>query len=90
MANVRGEKIIVRAYGNRPLVRVIWDVCGDSVLVTNEHGITSLEAGNGGPMPIGFPFSDVFVYEEDDAEKIMGVYASGGSPQWRALRQFRA
>lgn len=88
MATMRGEKVIVRAWGNRPLVRVIWDVCKDSVLVTNEHGLAALESGNGGPMPIGFSFSDVFVYEDVKAEAAMSAYASGMSPQWGSLQRF--
>lgn len=88
MATMRGKKVIVRAWGNRPLVRVIWDVCEDSVLVTNEHGLSALESGNAGPMPIGFPFSEVFVYEDVKAETVIEAYASGRSPQWGALQQF--
>ncbi len=42
MAAMRGKKVIVRAWENRPLVKVAWDVCKDSVLVTNEHGLTLL------------------------------------------------
>lgn len=86
MANRRGEKIVVRAWGNRPIVRVIWDVCDDFVLVTSEQALALLEAGHGGPMPIGFSLTDVFAYEERKVEKVMGAYASGTSPQWSFLR----
>lgn len=86
MATRRGEKIIVRAWGDRPLVRVIWDMQDQSVLITNEIAFAALQAGHDGPMPIGFPFSDAFIYEEDKAEKIMGEYASGMPPQWHILR----
>ncbi|KXK05384.1 MAG: hypothetical protein UZ03_NOB001000882 [Nitrospira sp. OLB3] len=90
MATMRGEKIIVRAWGGRPLVRVVWDVCGESVLVTDEQGLESLMAGNDAPMPIGFPFNDVFAYEDSEAGKVLGAYAAGRSPQWSDLHRFKA
>ncbi len=90
MAIMRGKKIIVRAWGDRPLVRVVWDVCGSSVLVTDERGLESLQAGTEASMPIGFPFSDVFEYEDNEASKVLEAYASGYPPQWSELHPIKA
>jgi hypothetical protein len=89
MANMRGEKIIVRAWGDRPLVRVVWDICDQTVLVTNEEGLVLLENGAEAPMPIGFRFCDVFIYDEDRVEKIMKAYVTGDQLKWESLQRFR-
>lgn len=61
---MRGDKVIVRAYGDEPLVRVVWDVLPGAVLITNEDQFPLLEAKQPGIAPLGFPSECVFCYDE--------------------------
>jgi hypothetical protein len=77
----RGGRVIVRAYGDRPLVRRVWDYDGSAVLIAGEREFHLLERGEEAPMPVGFPPEDVFRYDAELAH----VIARGGSLDWGHL-----
>jgi hypothetical protein len=52
---MKGEQVIVRAYGNQPLVRRVWGEGKKVIYITNDS--------NDGP--IGFPRGDVFKYDQN-------------------------
>ena len=87
MASMRGEKVILRAFGGQPLVRVVWEVLDSSVLITDESGLKSLAAACGA-MPIGFRFEDVFAFEEELARKLTENYNGGSHLHWDQLERF--
>ncbi len=63
-------RVIVRADGDRPLVRLVWQANERTVYVTDEATMRKLEAGQDGPLAIGFPREDVFCYDPEAEQRI--------------------
>jgi hypothetical protein len=61
---MRGDTVIVRAYGGKALLRRVWDVGERVVYVTNDEEFDKLAAGRPAIEPIGFPKEDVFRVSE--------------------------
>jgi phage repressor protein C with HTH and peptisase S24 domain len=76
---MKGDKVIVRAFGGVALVRRVWAVKNGLVYISDEKEFHKREAGEDALEPIGFPVADVFAYDETFA-------ASGGD--WRKLRRY--
>jgi len=68
---MRGEKVIVKAYGNKPLVRLVWSINSAVVFVTDNTGYRLMETESEATSIIGFPQEDVFKYDPA-LEKIIG------------------
>lgn len=79
---MRGEIVIVRAFGGKPLKRRVWDIGRSVVYVTNDEEFNKLEADLPALEPIGFPKEDVF----QDTEK----ESSTDSVDWSRLVQWHA
>jgi hypothetical protein len=78
------ERVIVRADGNIPLVRRVWQADARMVYVTDDANIRNLDAGQDGPLAIGFPREDVFRYDVEAERRI-------GRPEWNwsSLSRYR-
>ncbi len=59
---MRGDKVIVRTYGDEPKIVRVWEVLPDIVLVCSEENYRILGSGRIGLWPVGFPKEDVFRY----------------------------
>lgn len=57
---MRGELVIVRTFGGKPVERRVWAVGEAVVYVTNDEEFNKLVAGKPALEPIGFPKEDVF------------------------------
>jgi len=57
---MRGELVVLRAVGNKPLVRRVWAVTEDAVLICDEQNYKTLSEGGEGLWPVGFKRKDVF------------------------------
>lgn len=64
---MRGELVIVRAFGDKPLKRRIWAVDDNVVFVTNEEEFYKLTVGIPALEPIGFPKEDIFKHTENES-----------------------
>jgi hypothetical protein len=62
---MKGDYVIVRAYGDEPLVRRVWDVTDTAVYVCGDERYTSLIEGTTDLVPIGFPKSHVYVWNPE-------------------------
>ena len=60
---MKGETVIVRAYGNEPLVRRVWSCDEDVVFICTEENYLALESGHDALNPVGFLRNDVFEYD---------------------------
>ena len=86
MSILKGEKVILRAFGERPVVRLVWRISDGMVLVTDEAGFAALQAGMGADIiPIGFPLNDVFAYDGEAAAEILNRYIEGSPIEWQKL-----
>lgn len=61
---MRGDKVIVRSFGGRALVRRVWCVQDGAVYICSERNFNALTNGARGSSCTGFPADDVFQYEE--------------------------
>jgi hypothetical protein len=80
---MRGDKVIVRAYGGEALSRLVWDTNERVVYVVTKDTFEALQAGRSGPEPVGFPWGDVF---ESNGQE--GCIMSGNI-DWGKFRRYR-
>lgn len=94
---VRGAKVVVRAFGDRPLVRRVWEITDRKVYICNEKVYQELARGEYTPFsPVGFPWNDVFCYDEEvaklvpaEAEDDYSQSSWKDSTFWLALKHWR-
>lgn len=60
---MRGETVIVRAYGNEPLLRKVWDADNEVVFICSDENFDALTAGRPALNPVGFHRQNVFHYD---------------------------
>jgi hypothetical protein len=70
MLNMRGDLVIVRAYGDEALVRRVWEENSNAVFITDDTNLKLLLSGSDALQPIGFPKEDVFKYDQMVANTI--------------------
>lgn len=75
---MRGEIVLVRAFGGKPLKRRVWDVGVGVVYITNDEQFQNLLAGRRAVKPIGFPREDVF-------KDIQNQFLDHGTIDWSKL-----
>lgn len=73
---MRGEMVVVRAFGNEPLVRRVWKATPEAVFICDEENYQRLIAGKEGYWPVGFPKKDVFCYDATLVDKLIDNYES--------------
>ena len=66
---MRGEIVIIRAFGGQPLIRRIWEIDNKVVYVTDDSRQNLIS--------LGFPREDVFKYDPKIAESMEQLYKSG-------------
>ncbi|MEX1247929.1 MAG: hypothetical protein WEA61_05560 [Anaerolineales bacterium] len=59
---MKGDKVIVRTYGGKPVVCKVWEVTPEVVAVCSEENFETLERGEQGLWPVGIPREDVFFF----------------------------
>jgi hypothetical protein len=74
---IAGELVIIRAFRDRPVVRVVDFVDKSAVYVRGELGL------------VGFPLDDVFQHDEEIASDLERLYLAG-ILDWGTLRPWRA
>lgn len=77
---MKGELVILRAYGGQPLIRRIFETTDKAVFVTDDARKDDL-------ISIGFPREDVFKYDPQLAKKT-GQLFKKGKWDWNKLTLF--
>jgi hypothetical protein len=57
---MRGDVVMVRTFGGKPLKRRVWEVAEGVAYLANDKQYERLAAGKPAFGPIGFPLEDVF------------------------------
>jgi len=65
---MKGELVIIRAFGGQPLLRRIWEIDNKVVYVTDDSKKDLIS--------LGFPREDVFKYDSDLAVSMEALYKS--------------
>lgn len=86
---MRGETVIVRAYGGIPLIRRIWDIGEDVIYIVADSQFGLLVKNDPKAIsPIGFPKEDVFKFDRKIANSICNI--SRNEFDWNKLSRFEA
>lgn len=80
----RGEKVVVRTFGDRPAVRRAWDSANGLIYICSDKQYDMLKKGEESPPPIGFPSVDVYCYDEVSKQ----LLSSEGVIDWTKLNPF--
>lgn len=83
--NGRGLRVIVRAYGDNARIRKVLSMTSTAVFVCREESYEAILAGERDSPMIGFPFEDVFQFDETAA----AIIEAGNRPEWSRLRPIR-
>jgi hypothetical protein len=59
----RGDLVVVRAYGAKPLIRRVWEVTEQAVYISDEKNYQLLADGLNGLEPVGNLRKYVFIYD---------------------------
>jgi hypothetical protein len=70
---MRGETVIVRAFGGKPLIKKVWSLGARVIYLIDAEELEKLLAGREALSPIGFPKEDVFRYDPELARDLEGV-----------------
>jgi hypothetical protein len=84
---MRGNIVIIRTYGDVPLVRRVWDEDDSAIYITNDEQFQLLTQGKEALQPVGFPREDVFQYNPDLAA-VMDQLVKSGKWDWNKLVSF--
>jgi hypothetical protein len=84
---MHGEKVIVRAFGGEPLVRLTWEMYPAVVYICNDEGYQKLLASEEW-MPVGFPREDVFHYDSELIGRLMEKWQDDPSI-WQHLKPWQ-
>lgn len=84
---MRGDFVIVRAFGGVPLIRRLWDEDDNGIYITNDEQFQLLIDGKEALEPIGFPREDVFKYDPKLASQ-MNQLLKSGKWDWNKLASF--
>jgi hypothetical protein len=60
---LKGDHVIVRAFGNEPLVRIVWESDRDVVWICTEENYSHLIADLPALRPVGFLAQNVYEYD---------------------------
>ena len=82
---MRGTIVIARAFGGVALVRRVWEAANGLVYLCSDAEFDKLQAGREALPPIGFPASDVFVYEAQAIKDKGGVKWANLKP-WKPYK----
>jgi hypothetical protein len=80
---MQGELVIVRAYGDEPLVRRLWETTPEAVYICSEENYQNLISGKPAMNAVGVHREYVFRYEPAIAEELLENYESTPGWWWR-------
>ncbi|MEE9494380.1 MAG: hypothetical protein V3W04_13510 [Gammaproteobacteria bacterium] len=80
---LRGTKVIVRDFLDRPFVRVLWAIGDKCIYICSDDQFADLLDGDTSAPAIGFPKKDVFIWD-DSIESTL----SSEPFDWRKLNRF--
>lgn len=61
---MRGDRVIVKAFGNRPLLRRVWDVSSTKVYVLDEESFQRRQVHEDTSLPMAWRRDVVFCHDE--------------------------
>lgn len=84
---MRGQLVLVRAFGGEPQVRRIWDADDDVAVVTDDEQFQRLHEGREG-LAATVHREDVFCYDPAAAQRLISEYKKRRKATWNGLKKW--
>jgi len=89
------DVVLCRSFGNEPLVRVVWSITDEGVLICAQDGLDITGEAQIGTVPVLAPFEAIYEFDKDLFPQLDKAFRSFGdhSPElaqlWRRARPYK-
>ena len=90
------DVVLCRSFGNEPLVRVVWSISGEGILICGQDSLDESKRTQNGSVPVLAPFDAIYEYDDNLFPELDKAFRNFGdqSPEleqlWRKARPYRA
>ena len=88
--------VLCRSFGNEPLVRVVWDITEEGILICGQDSLDLSNKKQSDSVPVLAPFDAVYEYDKDLFPELDKAFKNFGddSPElmglWQYAKPYRA
>jgi hypothetical protein len=89
------EVVLCRSFGDEPLVRVVWSVTEEGILICGQDSLDQVKQAQGEAVPVLAPFEAIYEYDKDLFPLLDTAFRSFGdrSPEllrlWQQAKPYR-
>ena len=90
------DVVLCRSFGNEPLVRVVWSVTDEGILICSQDNLDSTWRTQADTVPVLAPFDAIYEYDDDLFPQLDKAFRSFGdhSPEleqlWKKARPYKS
>ena len=83
------DVVLCRSFGNEPLVRVVWSITGEGILICGQESLDLSRQILADTVPVLAPFDAIYEYDEDLFPQLDRAFRNSGehSPELLLLWQ---
>ncbi len=71
--------VICRSFGDEPLVRIVWSITKEGILISTQESFHLWKKANVDPEVVLAPFDAIYQYDEDLFRRLQEAFHSPGS-----------
>jgi hypothetical protein len=89
------DVVLCRSFGDEPLVRVVWSVTHEGILICGQDSLDAARQAQGDAVPVLAPFEAIYEYDKDLFPLLDKAFRDFGdrSPEllhlWRQARPYQ-
>ena len=89
------DVVLCRSFGNEPLIRVVWSITEEGILICGQDGLDRSNQMETGTVPVLAPFDAVYEYDRDLFPQLDRAFKNFGdhSPEleqlWQLARPYK-
>jgi hypothetical protein len=90
------DVVLCRSFGNEPLVRVVWSVTEEGILICGQESLDESKQKQNDSVPVLAPFDAVYEYDDnlfpelDKTFRNFGEHSLELEQLWRRARPYKA
>ncbi len=90
------DVVLCRSFGNEPLVRVVWTITKEGILICEQDSLDPLKKTQADIVPVLAPFDAIYEYDEDLFRQLDEAFRNSGDhgteleQLWRQARPYVA
>ncbi len=90
------DVVLCRSFGDEPLVRVVWSVTKEGVLICGQESLDPVKREQGDVVPVLAPFEAIYEYDKDLFPLLDKAFRDfgDGSPElnhlWQQARPYKS